>query len=128
MRLIEIVQVAVDVVDPTLRVVRVAGRLTLEGARRIVTLLDGQCRLVESGGRHTTDVVVDLEGVSWFDPGALELLRFAGDNCRTAGISLHVSGCGARLPLLPFRVRQALAQFSSYPTADLAVTSLVRTD
>lgn len=123
MRTIDTVQVAVEVVSPAVRVVRVAGRLTVGGALRIANVVAAQCRLVDAGA--TTDLVVDLAGVGSFEPGAVEMLVRARENCASAQIGMHIAGCAAHLLMLPIHVRHLLTRFSSFPTVDAAIGSLV---
>jgi anti-anti-sigma regulatory factor len=118
------VQLAVEVAAGSIRLVRVAGRLTPGGAQRVVAVVDAQCRLVETAHCAVAHVVVDLSCVSWFDDGALEVLVGARSATGAAGIALHIAGYSAHLLMLPVRARQVLTQFSSFPTAEVAVMAL----
>lgn len=117
-------QLAVDTPHPGVRVILVAGPLGATGAARLVRLIDAQVHLVRSGQCRIEHLVVDLDGVTDFDPHALESLQSAEHACGEVHVGLHLSGFSGRLVLLPIRVRQALVRFSAFPTVEVALSSL----
>lgn len=115
-------QVSVEVWSPTLRVVRVAGVLDRATIGRLAGLVATQ--VARPGG--SGDLVVDLGEVGFFGTDDFAALRQARDGARAAGIRLHISGVSAREPLLPEGITAALAEFSTFPTAEVAERELTR--
>jgi hypothetical protein len=121
------VQLAVETPSAGFRLIRVAGSLGVEGAARLVRLTDMQLQVLGVVGvaRHTVaHLLVDLAEVGHFGPGAVETLRHARHTGARAGIGVHLTGCAGRLTLLPVRVRQVLAEFSTFPSVEAAVAEL----
>ncbi len=112
-------QLAVDVMSPRVRVIRVAGRLDRVSAARVVGLVAAQCSLAATC--TLSDVVLDLSGVTEFRTDAVEVLRSADAGCERAGVVLHLAGCTDRLFLLPLALRGLLAQFRAFPTVEVAL-------
>jgi len=120
----EYVQLYVESPHPGLNVIRVAGRLDIAGAARIVRLVESQLSLAAAGQLALHHVVLDMTEVTSFAPGSLEALHHAHHSCGRAQIGIHLAGCAGRLLLLPLRVRQALTEFHCFPTLNTAVESL----
>lgn len=118
------VQVTIEAPIPTARLIRVAGRLDRAAAASVLRLVDAQLAVVAGGHRAVAHVVIDVEAVSGFEPGGLDLLRNAVSRADRRAITLWVSGCGGRVHLLPLPSRQALARFRTFPTAELALDAL----
>lgn len=124
MAISEYVQLYVESARPGVRVVRVAGRLDVAGAARIVRLVESQISLAAADKLAVRQVVLDLADVTDFAPGSLESLHCVHHGCRQANVELHLAGCADRLLLLPLRVRQALTEFHCFPTLNVAVEAL----
>jgi anti-anti-sigma regulatory factor len=114
-------QLSVDVCAPRLRVVRVAGVLDVMTVGRLSGLVATQVARPGSTGH----LVVDLGEVSFFATDDFSALRRARDGARAAGVRLHLTGLGAREPLLPRGVIAALAEFSTFPTVECAERELL---
>lgn len=115
------------------RLLRVAGRLDRPAATRVLRLVDVQLQHISThrytaGRGDVAALVIDLGAVSSFEPGGLETLRHAPYSAARRGIGVHLCGCGGRIGLLPLRARQLFAEFSTFPTAELAVDTLTSTD
>lgn len=117
-------QVTIEVPIPVARLIRVAGRLDRSAARCVLRLVDAQLAVAAGGHRAVAHLVIDVEAVSCFEPGGLEVLRDAVPHADRHGVTLWVSGCGGRVHLLPLRSRQALGLFRTFPTAELALDAL----
>ncbi len=115
-------QVSVEVWSPTLRVLRVAGVLDRATIGRLAGLVATQVARPRSSG----NLVVDLGEVGFFATDDFGALRQARDGALAAGIRLHLTGVSAREPLLPEAITTALAEFSTFPTAEAAERELTR--
>ena len=122
----ERVQLMMEAPEETLRLIRVCGPLDRAAAACVLRLVDAQLLLHRSGLRTLTDVVVDLEGASSFEPGGLESLRHLRHSAGRHGIAVHLAGCASRSHLLPLRARTVLTEFDTFPTAEVAVSELTR--
>lgn len=120
------VQLVVEAPQPGLRLLGMAGRLDPAAAARLLRLLDAQLDLVAAGYADTTHLVIDLAGVTGFEPGGLEALRHAPYTAARRGITVALCGCGGRTHLLPLRTRALLAEFRTFPTAEAATDALTR--
>ena len=107
-----------------LRVIRVYGPLGRTAAASLLRLVDAQLELRAARHRVISHVVVDLEGVSSFEPGGLETLRHARHRAGACGVGVHLTGCSARSALLPLRTRRLLLEFNTFPTTEVALTAL----
>lgn len=121
-----LLQLAIETPTPGVRVVRVAGPLGPPGAARLIRLIDAQLHLARTGQVPVEHLVLDLEGVTDYDPDAVGALRSVEHACGEAHIGLHLAGFSGRLVLLPIRVRQLLLRFSAFPAVEVAVASLGR--
>jgi hypothetical protein len=117
---VEAVQLAVEVHGGGCRLVRVRGALTGDGAARLLRLVDSQLDL--AGGERSGCLVVDLEAVGHYEPGAPECLRHARHAAERRGVPLFLTGWADRP--LPLRTRALLREFRHYATAEEAVEDL----
>ena len=120
-------QIAVEAPDEAVRLIRIAGDLDRSAAARLLRLVDAQLDLVAARHRSVSHVLVDLECVRSFEPGGLDAVREARRTSAARGVRLHLVGCAGRSPLLPLRVCQVLAEFSTFPTVEIALAELSRT-
>ncbi|MBW0102298.1 STAS domain-containing protein [Pseudonocardia sp. KRD291] len=120
-------QMAVETPDERVRLIRLAGTLDRTAAASLLRLVDAQLDLVAAGHRHLTDLLVDLESVRSFEPGGLETVRHARHSTGARGVRIHLVGCSGRLHLLPLRACQVIGEFSTFPTAEIALAELART-
>lgn len=120
-------QIAVEAPDEAVRLIRIAGDLDRAAAARLLRLVDAQLDLVAARHRSVSHVLVDLECVRSFEPGGLDAVREARRTGAARGVRLHLVGCAGRSPLLPLRVCQVLAEFSTFPTVEIALAELSRT-
>lgn len=118
---VEAIHLAVEAHDGGCRLIRVWGALTRDGADRLLRLVDSQLDLTVDADR-TGCLVVDLEAVSHYEPGAPECLRHARDSADRRGTPLYLTGWADR-PLPP-RIRAVLREFPGYGTAEQALTDL----
>lgn len=120
----ERVQLSVEAPQERVRLIRVVGALDRAAVASLLRLVDAQLALISARRCRVTDLFVDLEGVSSFEPGGLEVLRQARHSTGTRGIGLHLTGCSARFHLLPLRARQLLAAFNTFPTIEVGLTAM----
>lgn len=113
--------------EGTVRLIRFHGPADRSGMARLLRLIDAQLDLVEAGRATITDVIVDLDGASSYDPGGLQTLRHARYSAGTRGIGFHLTGLAARVPLMPLNARQVVGDFSTFPTIEIALTALCPT-
>ncbi len=106
------------------RVIRAAGVLDQSGAAHVLRLVDAQHYTLDGHSAGISHVVIDLADIREFHADGLDILARARDIAHAEGCTLHLTGCGARIMLLPIRVRQGLSQFDTYPTLDAALTAL----
>ena len=119
-------QMAVEAPDEWVRVIRVSGTLDGAAAARLLRLVDAQLQLVMTGHRQVTELLIDLEGVNCYQRGGLETLRHARYSTAARGVALHLAGCSSRLHQLPLQVRQLVAEFSNFPTVEVALAVVCR--
>lgn len=124
MRPTEQVQLMVEAVEATVRVIRFHGPLNRSGAARLLRLVEAQLDVVAARRPRLTDVIVDLGGVSSFEPGGLPVLRHARDSARARGVGFHLTGLASRFYLMPLQARQVAGEFSMFPNIELAVAVL----
>jgi len=124
MTTIQVMQMAVESPAAGIRVIRTAGTLDRQAAARLLRLVDAQ--IAQAAGGHTSlaHLIVDLANISRFEPGGMETLHHHRSTGRTNQVGLHLTGGGGRLALLPVRVRQLLRDFSTFPSAEVAVAAL----
>jgi hypothetical protein len=116
-------QIAVDSTHRDVRVVIVAGVLDRAAAEQVLRIVDAHAHLLADRRTDAKHVVVDLAGVTRFEPGGLETLD-AGVPFGEQPGRLHLAGCAGHLLFLPLAVRDLLDGFSTFPTVDLAVAQL----
>jgi anti-anti-sigma regulatory factor len=116
-------QLSVEVRSPRLRVLRMAGVFNRVTVARLARLVATQVARPGGAGH----IVVDLGEVSFFATDDLEPLRQARDGACAAGVHLHLAGVSAREALLPRAVIAALAEFSTFSTAERAEQELMGT-
>ena len=105
-------------------VIRAAGVLDQSAAAHVLRLVDAQHHTLDvhpTGIRH---VVIDLADIGEFRADGLDILARARDIAHAQGCTLHLTGCAARIMLLPLRVRQVLSHFNTYPTLEAALAAL----
>jgi ABC-type transporter Mla MlaB component len=124
MRTIQTLQMAVESPAPGIRVIRTAGTLDRQAAARLLRLVDAQIAQAAAGHASLTHLIVDLANVNRFEPGGMETLHQHRSAGRTQDVGLHLTGGGGRLALLPVRVRHLLRDFSTFPSAEVAVAAL----
>lgn len=116
-------QLAVDTPCPGVRLIRAVGTLDTNAAARLLRLVDAQLALVRSGDRVIAHLLLDLSGVRHYHPRALESLRHARHGCARLDVGVHLTGGIDRAPL-PVTARKALAEFSRFPSVEVAVDAL----
>ncbi|MBP2371927.1 STAS domain-containing protein [Pseudonocardia parietis] len=104
--------------------IRANGLLDRRGAAALLRLVDLHADLITAGRRAPIAVVIDLHGISQFEPAGLRLLRDARSRARHGGFRLLVTGCSGRVHLLPFPVQQLLAERGPVATIDMALATL----
>lgn len=119
-----VVRLTVDVPVPGVRVVRVNGSLGREGVARLARTVDAQLLMAGAGRDAIDHLVLDVGGVTDYDPDAFGALRAVGDVCTHSHVRLHLAGILPRPSRLPVRVRQQLARLSTFPTVEAALRSL----
>lgn len=124
MRPTEPVQLIVETVDEAVRVIRFHGPLNRSGAARLLRLVDAQLDVDAAGRGRLTDVIVDLGGVSSFEPGGPQVLRHARTSARARGVGFHLTGLASRFYLMPLHARQVAGEFSMFPNLELALAVL----
>ena len=120
-------QMVVEAPNEQARLIRVAGGLDRATAAALLRMIDAQLELIAARHRRVTDLLVDLEEVSSYEPAAVKVMRHARHSTAARGVRLHLTGCGARVHLLPLNVRRLLIEFSTYPTVEVALAALLRT-
>lgn len=106
------------------RVVHVAGALGREGVARLNRSIDAQVHLAGTGRCPIAYLVLDLDGVTDYDPDAVGALREAAHVCARAGIGLLLAGFLPLAARLPIRVRHHLGGVRAFPTVEAAVRSV----
>jgi hypothetical protein len=124
MRTIQTIQMAVESPGDGIRVIRTAGTLDRQAAARLLRLVDAQIAQAAAGHTSLAHLIIDLANINRFEPGGMETLHQHRSAGRTNQVGLHLAGGGGRLALLPVRVRQLLRDFSTFPTAEVAVAAL----
>ena len=126
MRAGERFQMTVETPSERVRLIRVAGGLDQATAAALLRMIDAQLESIAARRRSVTDLLVDLEGVSNFEPAAVKAMRHARRSTAARGVRLHLTGCTSRFFLLPLSVRRLLAEFRAYPTVEVALAALAR--
>lgn len=124
MTMIQTLQMAVESPAEGIRVIRTAGTIDRQAAAGLLRLIDAQIALAATGRTGTAHLIIDLANVNRFEPGGMETLHQHRDAGREHAVTLHLTGGGGRLSLLPVRVRQLLRDFSTFPTTEVAVAEL----
>lgn len=119
-------QLTVEAPCSSLRLIRVSGPMDQDGAPSLLRLVDAQLALVAARRSAATDLLVDVSGVSSFEPRALGTMRHVRYSAQLRGVRVHLSGWSGRSHLLPVRVHRVLIEFSSFPTTEIAVAALAR--
>lgn len=117
-------QMAVEAPADRVRLIRVVGALDRAAAAGLLRLLDAQLELIAARHCRVTDMLVDLEGVSSYEPGGLETVRHARHATAARDVRVHLTGCSGRFHQLPLRARRLLAEFSTFPTVEVALATL----
>ncbi|WP_181779724.1 hypothetical protein [Pseudonocardia pini] len=118
----EALQLAVEVHGGGCRLIRVRGALTRRGAARLLRLVDSQLAVVDAV-ESSGSLVIDLEAVGHYEPGALECLRHAHHAADRRGTPLFLTGWVGRP--LPQRMQAILQEFPSFSTVERALADLV---
>jgi ABC-type transporter Mla MlaB component len=84
--------------------------------------------LVALGYASTRHILVDLAQVAKAQMGALDLLRNARRSARTAGVTLHLTGCGAAIAVLGLSERRALIELPLFPNVAVALREFADVD
>jgi ABC-type transporter Mla MlaB component len=118
----------IDAARPDVYVVRVSGTFDRSTANRLVRLVGARVRLAALGYANTRHILVDLAHVAEAQTGALDLLRNARRSAGKAGVTLHLTGCGAAIAALGLSERQALVELPAYPDVAVALREFAGVD
>lgn len=123
------VQMTVEVLDASVRSIRVGGRFDRVAAASVLRLIDSQLVLLVARRCENTVLIIDVDGVSSsFEPGAVEGMRPIRHDAAARGVQLYLTGCSGRFHLLPLRVNQVLREFDRFPTVECALSAQTATD
>ncbi|MET0187641.1 MAG: STAS domain-containing protein [Pseudonocardia sediminis] len=111
--------------DDSLRLIRITGRLDVAGAATVLRMVSAQLELVAARHRSVTDLVLDLTGVTGFEAAGVKSLRHARFAAGQRGVTVHLCGFDARRHLLPAAAYRVLLDFRSFPSAEVAVETLL---
>lgn len=119
-----VLRLTIDTPAVGVRVVHVAGALGRAGVARLIRSIDAQVQLAGTGRCPIAHLVVDLGGVTDYDPDAVGALGEVVHRCARARIGLHLAGFLPGPAGLPVRVRQQLVRVRTSPTVEVAVRGL----